>query len=136
MAGRRGVLLVLCAMAAGVAGVAGCDSSEPGATASVTSPPPPSSVAPSPSLDSTGDLVGGVAPADLCAFLGSDLPRLREQSTVGALARLAADVSDFYATQGLRRPDGAVIDKALRRACPDVRNATLAAVGESDLRSL
>jgi len=139
VAGRFRGLVALCALVAClVAFLAGCDSQEPGAT--VVDPASASATAsaavPSASVESAGDLVGGVAAADLCAFFGSDLPRLREQTNVGTLARLAADVSDFYATQGLRRPDGPAIDKALKKACPDVRNATLVAVGQPDLRSL
>ena len=137
MAGLRGGLLALCAL---VAGLAACGSSGPGttpvgppsATASAAELPP----SPAPSLPAEADLVGGVQAQDLCAFFGSDLPRLRDQSTVGTLARLAADVGDFYAAQGLPRPDGVVIDEALRRTCPDVRLATLVAVGRPDLRSL
>jgi hypothetical protein len=138
VAGRCRGLLALCAL---VAGVAACGSSTPGttvdpapATAVAASPavPPPDP----PSLAAEGELVGGVQARDLCAFFGSNLPRLRDQSNVGTLARLAADVGDFYATLGLRPPDGPVIDQALTKACPAVRSATLVAVGQPDLRSL
>jgi hypothetical protein len=122
-----------------VVGLTACGSPAPGGTAADRASATASSVLPAepaPSLASEGDLVGGVQAQDLCAFFGSDLPRLQDQSNVGTLARLAADVGDFYATQGLRRPDGPVIDDALRKACPGVRNATLVAVGQPDLRSL
>jgi hypothetical protein len=91
-----------------------------------TTPPTPSA---------TPVLVGGVPVDDLCAFLAADVPRLQEQD-VGAVARLARDLTDFYAVQFLPRPDGAVIDAAITRACPAVRNAVLLVIRQPDLRAL
>jgi hypothetical protein len=140
------VLPALCVLAVGLTA---CQSSSPpaadatvagAATTAPTTPPgatpalvtPPSAAA----RVTAAALVGGVAADDLCAFLASDLPRLQDQAKVGTLARLAADLADWYALQGLPRPDGAVIDQATQRACPDIRTAALVAVGQSDLRSL
>jgi hypothetical protein len=80
-------------------------------------------------------LIGGVAVEDLCAFLAADVPKLRGQA-VGSVARLAADLDDFYASQGLLRPAGDVIDAATTKACPDVRILVLFAIGQPNLTSL
>jgi hypothetical protein len=114
--------------------MAGCG----GSGATPGSAPPPAVVA-SPAVVVAATvppvLVGGVPADDLCAFLAGTVPRLQGQD-VGAVARLAADLDDFYASQGLPRPAGDVIDEALTAACPDIRITVLFAIAQPNLRSL
>ena len=101
MSGPCRVLLVLLS-ALLVAGAPACGSpsgAEPDRTVAGTAPTSPAAspaASPSTTTEPT-EQVGAVSPEDLCAFVGGDLPKLREQSGVGTLARLADDVGDFYA---------------------------------------
>lgn len=146
-------VLACCAFIAGALGAAaGCGSppstppstvegvtptagagAEPAVAASPSATP---AATPSASPSATPSLVGGVPVEDLCAFLASGAPRLDGQPPVGAIARLDADLTDFYAYRFLPRPPGAEVDAATGAACPDARFAVLVAIGLPDLKSL
>jgi hypothetical protein len=121
---------------AGALALAGCGSVTP-----ASPPPPPSAtvaaaVTAVPTPTPVPVLVGGVAVEDLCTFLAGDVPRLQQQGAVGAVALLASDIRSFYAYQGLPRPDGAVIDRAILQACPETRFAVLVVLKQPNLNSL
>ncbi len=138
MTGRSHALACRSLAAAALLGVCACGSDRP--------PPPPAppavvagatTSAPAlPSPTATPELVGGIPVGDLCAFLVTEVAKLQSQSTVGAVARLDDDLSDFYLAQFLPRPPGAVIDRATEKACPATRFAVLVAVNQPHLRSL
>jgi hypothetical protein len=121
--------------------VAGCSSSSADAPASTPAVAAAAATAtPSPTVPASPTVppaeLGGVPVDDVCAFIASDLPRLADQAKVGTLARLSADLTDFYAAQGRARPDGAPLDQALQKTCPEIRAAALVATGQPDLRPL
>jgi hypothetical protein len=140
-------------LAGGSLALAGCGSGAPPApppppppvttvaAASATAAPVPSataaaSVTAAPVPSATPQLVGGVPVEDLCAFLAADVPKLQQQPSVGSVARLASDLTDFYASLFLPRPDGVAVDRATETACPAVRGAVLYVLGQPNLRSL
>jgi hypothetical protein len=80
----------------------------------------------------------GVPPAELCSFLQSTLPSLKDSpSQYAAMLTESSQISQFYQSRNALQAMGGVdFDATTKKACPAVRKSVLEATGQKTLNSL
>jgi hypothetical protein len=107
-----------------VSALAGCGSSSSGAAAK----PAATGEATTADADEAAP-EAGYTDAEACDWLKDNLPDLPD-SEVGAMAQLTIGLSSFFEEHGgLEKADGYVLDEALTRGCPDLREKALQKAG-------
>lgn len=114
----------LCAVALTGCGDSSADSPPSSSASSLSSSP-----ADSGSDSGAEGAAAGYTDEEACAWLKENLPGLPD-TEVGAMAQLAIGLSTFFEEHGgLENADGYVLDEALTRGCPDLRDEAVKKAG-------
>ncbi|WP_433795539.1 hypothetical protein [Actinoplanes sp. CA-252034] len=120
-------LAALLTLIVGVAVLSGCG--RPDADSPAPAGPPAPAGSPAPGGDPAAAANGSYAAKDVCDYLESEIPALKEiGSPVGRHANLAGKLATFFESHG-KPENGAVLDEATRAECPDVRSEVLDLIG-------
>jgi hypothetical protein len=96
---------------------------------------PPSTGAPTVGGDGAARSGGVYSATDVCAYLESEIPALKEiGSPVGRHANLAGKLATFFESHG-KPENGAALDAATKAECPAVRAEVLSLIGVDSFSS-